>query len=583
MADSVLSLVAKIHEGSLVLPDIQRSFVWDEEQIYELMDSLFRGYPVGSFLFWKAIGSNDPEKSVVYHRFVETYQTGADLPVQTELKENETKTFVLDGQQRLSSLYLSIIGTYNGRDLYIDLLSGTDPKDEEAGISYFVKFMDLAELNNFTQRNPHRKMARLKEFIRIPNDAIKMYKKKRLVDYFGLAPGSPEHLTAFQVVDDVRAAVMSDTQIPVKIIDEQAMSADECKSLDEVAEIFVRVNDGGTKLSRIDLIFSLMKSRWPKASEEIAALCNEVNSIGDFQITKDFVILCLMVFSGRSARYKVDQIRKSGLMEEFREIFPQAKKAISGAFDFLREKRGGAISTWRLLSGGQRADRGYNVLIPIGLYLYLRPNQEMPEKEYRRVRKYLYASVLSRYAVKYVETRIDHMAKLVRAAKDRGEDAFPIDDAIKIMQEDEHFTEIAELIGRSNTLDPLLNILAGGNVGFATLLDRNAPHRDHIFPHAKLNKMEVPEELINHYANMHLLGAISNIKKNDEDPDVYFAPYDAEVLASDDYLIPKELLSYEKYDAFLEMRTAMIQKRVAGFLADSQMAWHSKGTETSIV
>ena len=48
MAESILSLVAKVHEGTLVLPDIQRSFVWGEEQIYELFDSLFRGYPVGS-------------------------------------------------------------------------------------------------------------------------------------------------------------------------------------------------------------------------------------------------------------------------------------------------------------------------------------------------------------------------------------------------------------------------------------------------------------------------------------------------------------------------------------------------------
>ena len=545
MAESILSLVAKVHEGTLVLPDIQRSFVWSEDQIYELLDSLFRGYPVGSFLFWKAIGSDDPDKAIVYHRFIETYQDGMPLPKQTELKSGESKIFVLDGQQRLSSLYLAIIGTYEGRDLYVDLLSGTDPKDGDDNIACFIRFLDLAGLREFTKRNPNRRMARLKDFIREPHDFIKTYKQRRIVTQYSLQAGSAEHLQACQTIDDLKSAVLGENQIPVRIIDENVIAAPECKSLDEVAEIFVRVNDGGTKLSRIDLMFSLMKSRWPKASEEFATLCNEVNATGEFLITKDFVIRCLMLFSGRSARYNVDLIRKSALMEEFKSIFPKAKDAIKGAFDFLREKRGGGITTWRLLSGGQRADRGYNVLMPIALYLYLKPSQETADREFRKLRRYLYASILSRYAVRYVETRLDRMAEVVREAAIAGNASFPVEDAVKLMQESEHFADVTDLIGRSNTLDPLLNILAGGGLGFSTLLDRNAPHRDHIFPHAKLTQRDVPEELINHYANMHLLGAISNIKKNDADPDVFFAPYDAEVLAGEDYLIPKHLLSYD--------------------------------------
>jgi hypothetical protein len=336
--------------------------------------------------------------------------------------------------------------------------------------------------------------------------------------------------------------------------------------LEEVAEIFVRVNDGGTKLSRMDLIFSLMKSRWARASVEMEALCLALNFKGEFAVDKDFVIRCLMVFSGRSVQYQVSQMRKSEVMRECEKIFDRAKLAILSTFDFLTENRGGAIRTWRLLSGGQRADRGYNVLIPIALYLYLRSTQEVPEYEYRRMRRFLYTALLSRYAVRYVEARLDRLTKAVRTAHGEGRGEFPEEACIALMREAENFYHPEELLGRPNTLDPLLNILAGGNIDFKTLLDRNAPQRDHIFPQSILRERGVSAEHINHYANMQLLGTINNILKSNQDPQQAFAPHDAEVLSGDDYLIPKELLSYEQYDEFLEKRSHLIRERIARFL-----------------
>jgi len=124
MGDILLKTMTDIRQGHIVLPDIQRSFIWNREQIYGLYDSLFRGYPIGHFLFWKAIGTDDPEHVILYHPFTEAYEPSLKLPKQDELKANESKMFVLDGQQRLQSLYFGVEGVYEGRDLYLDILSG---------------------------------------------------------------------------------------------------------------------------------------------------------------------------------------------------------------------------------------------------------------------------------------------------------------------------------------------------------------------------------------------------------------------------------------------------------------------------
>jgi len=123
MDDNILTLVKRIEKRDIVLPDIQRSFVWDEDQIYDLFDSLVRGYPIGSLLFWNAIGDNEEKRLLVYHEFVRDHRKGQPLPPQTELHMREEKTFVLDGQQRLQSLYLGLEGTYDGRELRCTPLS----------------------------------------------------------------------------------------------------------------------------------------------------------------------------------------------------------------------------------------------------------------------------------------------------------------------------------------------------------------------------------------------------------------------------------------------------------------------------
>ena len=120
-------------EGGFWLPNIQRSFVWSEEQICRLFDSILREYPISTLLVWKT------KSEIRRRKFIDNWR--ADLvPSNSYVPEdNKKKCLVLDGQQRLQSLYIGLCGSFAGRELYFDILSddiGVPPDD----IKYHFKF-----------------------------------------------------------------------------------------------------------------------------------------------------------------------------------------------------------------------------------------------------------------------------------------------------------------------------------------------------------------------------------------------------------------------------------------------------------
>jgi uncharacterized protein with ParB-like and HNH nuclease domain len=125
---SIAHLLNEIRDGDIVLPDLQRDFVWRPDQIQLLFDSIMRGYPFGSMLFWQT-------------RFLDVYyrdlvrDAGEGMTFTSKIKPAGTpKRMVLDGQQRLQSLYLGICGSYEGKQLYFDITSGLESSiDDELG------------------------------------------------------------------------------------------------------------------------------------------------------------------------------------------------------------------------------------------------------------------------------------------------------------------------------------------------------------------------------------------------------------------------------------------------------------------
>ena len=150
---SIEEMLTAIHKREYLMPAIQREFVWDVGQITKLVDSLMRGYPVGSFLLWDV--KPDTAKSYTFYEFLTNYHE-RDNPYadKATVPAGNGTTAVLDGQQRLTSLNIALYGSiaekkkyawWNSADafpvkrLYLNLVD--DPDEEELGLKYDLRFL----------------------------------------------------------------------------------------------------------------------------------------------------------------------------------------------------------------------------------------------------------------------------------------------------------------------------------------------------------------------------------------------------------------------------------------------------------
>jgi uncharacterized protein with ParB-like and HNH nuclease domain len=118
------TIFVEIDTGIIKIPKFQRDFVWGKEQTAKLIDSIIKGFPIGTFIFWKT------KEQLRHFRNI----GNADLP---SIPRGDAALYVLDGQQRLTSLYAArkgLIATKEGKeidfkDLTIDL--SIDPDSDE--------------------------------------------------------------------------------------------------------------------------------------------------------------------------------------------------------------------------------------------------------------------------------------------------------------------------------------------------------------------------------------------------------------------------------------------------------------------
>uniref|UniRef100_UPI003C7376E7 DUF262 domain-containing protein n=1 Tax=Microbacterium sp. CH-015 TaxID=3406734 RepID=UPI003C7376E7 len=155
---TIATALKLIQKNELILPAIQREYVWKPSQVIKIFDSVLRGYPVGSFLSWKVL----PETvgAFKFYGFLKDY-SGYDKkhnPV-VDIPTDREVIAVLDGQQRLTSLNIGLRGTYAYRNprawankawsyperrLYLNLLG--EAPENEAGLKYHLAFLPKEQI-----------------------------------------------------------------------------------------------------------------------------------------------------------------------------------------------------------------------------------------------------------------------------------------------------------------------------------------------------------------------------------------------------------------------------------------------------
>ena len=542
-------------EGGFWLPNIQRPFVWREEKICRLFDSILREYPISTLLVWKTTST------IRRRKFIENWKDTLRLSDFYVPEDTHRKCLVLDGQQRLQSLFIALRGSYNGNELYFDILSGeiAAPDDVKYRFKFlrasagfpWVKFKDLV----FTMRRRRELLVDLESLAdrRLTND-----ERDKIQDH----------------LDIVDRTLKMDESITYQELD--SIDNPDLYTEDDVVEVFIRANSGGTKLSKSDLLFSLLTASWEFANEQMEDLIESLNKHG-FSFNRDFVLKTCLVLLGQGARYEVAKFRKPGIREGIEAQWDQIKRAIQDVLDYVRGKT---------FIQCDKALPTYLVLIPL---VYVRFHFPEAWRNARDVDSYLLRCSLAGAFGGVPDRLLDGLVKKIVELK-----AFNIDEMFGVILSQGRSLELTEdrlwnLGYRSDSIYLLFNLWYR-EFNYTPAYDNNLPQVDHIFPQSKLKEIKIvnPEThrmvmkyrntARNQLANCMLLTREENGAghKTDKMPDEWFSDKDAEYLAM--HLIPTDRMLWriERFEDFIEERKKLIRKRFEAALLTKPVARSSR-------
>jgi hypothetical protein len=394
---TIADLLGKLNR-SFFLPAIQRPFVWEPEQIVRLFDSLMQGYPISSFLFWDLKEENRENWEV--YKFIREFKFGEIHDEKVESREGDI-TLVLDGQQRLTSLLVGIKGTYTvkmkfqrknnanawvSQALFLDLLkdpkpNGVEEEDYFEDISYGFKFFNI---ESPPKNSVQHYWFRIADILSCTDQDVFDDLLDKTLDKAG------------EITQEQRKAFRRNLDRLYRVVHHQdtiAYYTEASQSYDKVLDIFIRANDGGTKLSKSDLLMSMVTLKWAtlNARDEINQFLLYLNTRLEAEncVDRDFILRSSLVLSELDFGFKVQNFTRDnlGLIENnWRRI----KQAIEKAF-----------RTINLFGIDAHSLTSMNAAMPIAYY-YFRVNEEGYD-EYRidsaenmeRIRRWLASALLN--------------------------------------------------------------------------------------------------------------------------------------------------------------------------------------------
>jgi len=585
-ATTIAATVDKINRAYF-LPAIQRPFVWNAEQVLALFDSLMKGYPISSFLFWDVAPENKPNWQI--YKFAENFRFGE---VHNEVAETDGRdvTLVLDGQQRLTSLLIGLRGSFTVKSknkrwdspsawqrkrLYLDLL--VDPSQvvarEQAEESVEAPY-GFGLFESAPPAAPGSLWIKVGDVLNFPgDDAFDRY-KDGLIDKLPETAVRIDERTVRRNLDRLHRMIWKDEII--------CYYTEKDQDYDRVLGIFIRANDGGTKLSKSDLMLSMISSKkWAdiSAREEIYSFVEMLNTRLDRknEVNKDFVMKACLLLSDLDHVYQVKNFTNRNL-EIMRINWPRIKTALRRTF--LLVNRFG-IDRENLTS--------LNALLPISYYLYkididlLEGSTAFDARNAERIRRWLIASLLNGVFGGTSDGTIGAARNTIHAALANDKE-FPLRELYTVLTR--HGKRAANI--NADTLQSAMEIRYGQKPAFllVSLLydekNRGAiPHHlDHIFPRSQINRktlmgLDIPSsrvdkilEASDRIGNLQLLTSHDNITKNNQHFQEWIRTRDGEFIAR--HLIPEDEHYWDirMLPEFVAAREKLIEKRLLSLQGD---------------
>ena len=479
--NTIKETLEEVGKHELVLPAIQREFVWHPNQIYRLFDSLMQGYPIGGFLFWEVAA--EMSGLFNFYDFVRDYHAkdARHCPPLAPIHDRKI-TAVLDGQQRLTALNIGLRGSmawklprlwannpsaYPKRRLYLDVLWQSDASNEE-GLKYRFQF----RADDSTEDDS--------ECWFLVRDILSMEGGTPIFEWVAnrLAMSDAAHTTpAFSAIDRLQRVINKEPII--------AYYREKNQELDRVLQLFIRMNDGGTPLSHSDLLLSMAVAQWQQhdAREEIHKLVDDLNRIGvGFDFSKDLVLKAGLMLCDINVGFNVHNFNRDN-MGKFEARWEDVKTYLTLAVRLLADF---GFSAQNL--------RAHYSLLPIAYYFYTTEaadrylTHSTTKADRETVREWLVRSLLKTGVWGSGDTMLTAVRERIRehAAKN----AFPAEQVYKEMSrhnrsmafEDEEIEQLADMRYGDRITFALLSLLF-------TFVDlRNKFHVDHIFPASRFKK-----------------------------------------------------------------------------------------------
>lgn len=553
---TIYEALQNIKNGKYVMPAFQRQYVWSMEQIEKLWDSILLDYPIATFLFWH-VDDDNVSWDTYFCNFLSdvTFDSGKQADTVnyelTGINVNMTDTAVLDGQQRLTSLYLSLLG-----DAYIRQKHAR--KKNNGG---FVTKL-LIELNknklDVDEEEYNSKKYDIKFSEKVGRLSPTQFEIKNILDV-----KFQDETTRDKAIEDAIANVPADSKdyargilqkLYHKIFVEKLVRYTEIHDMnqDDALEMFVRFNSGGKALKKSEITMSILEAYWPSAKTEFGKLL--VDSYAGFG--SDFIIRSALMLYGDVVKSNISK----QIAEELKNNWSDFKKALKNLEAVLKDMK---IEVSRFSSS-------WNVLLPILYFIYYNPEYK---NNTEGIRAYLMRAILFTYFQSGTTGKLQQMKSNINS----------YDYEITTDMLD----QITDLRVTDGKIEDILNAEKGSRVAGDALyyLSRDWTNRnfkyeqDHLHPFDRFDGSKPVSVSMedwrrwrgnrNRLPNLQLLEGRSNGSKNDMRLIDYYNDMNDEQKAEfrKQAIIPDGVsLELEHFDEFYEKRKAVLMDRIRALL-----------------
>lgn len=567
---SVADAIDKIDYNQYLLPAIQRDFVWSSGKIEMLFDSLMQGYPIGSMLLWRVNGKNTENQR--FYGILKKYRERF-LIRSEEISTKNIPSFevVLDGQQRLTALYLGLKGSYAYKGYNLAW------KDTEYSIPTRHLYLNLKYKKNRRNDLNDSDDDRMYEFTFLkPDEALNSddnNKWFKVGDILGIK-GTAQLNSCFKkndIVDEEAQEILSRLHDIVHLEKLIHYYLEESSDFTRALNIFIRINSGGISLSYSDLVMSTTIMGWMRldAKKEINGLVDELVKEYGFPVNKDFILRTYLVLYSDDIKFRVQNFSIKNA-KEFESYWEEIKQAIKEVFQLVSDF-GYAPNTLTSM----------NALLPIVYYLYKTDRvkgfcQKVGYKEDRAlIKRWLHVVLLHQIFGGQAEGVLKAIRDTIKKEISKGTDKFPasvianrLSKTNKSITVDEEFIEGLLYTSKdSRYAFPILALL------FPHLDYKNRDfHLDHCHPLSHFNEKKLKSKGIllnddnkeyftdwdyfNSIINLQMLDGNENKSKNAKDLKVWVTDNS---IALKKYFLPKEL-DLADFPTFVEKRTELLTK-----------------------